>query len=199
VPHATPDGFNETGLYQWVNEKSVRERAQGSHRVSVGGHCSCHVVGLLRDQCQVRGGMSQRTCRKGPVNVPVRCHPGGSVRTMVRTTPIFRLNRVTADPATMNTVMIIQFRAVGLKRSPSRSKTIRIPTDIPPRILKAASPARRQNLKRPPRDPSPKKVKVMRVRTVSAAPLTLMTLIIATQAANQISAGLFRARRVPRR
>jgi len=138
-------------------------------------------------------------CRKGPVNIPVSCHLQGSFRAMTRTTPIFRLSRVTASPATVNRAMMTQFRAVGLMRSPVRSRTTRVPTDIPPRILKAASPVRRQNLKRPPRDPSPKKVKVMNVRTMSVAPLTLMTLMIVTQAANRISVVLVQTGRMQRR
>ena len=87
---------------------------------------------------------------------------------------------------------MIQFRAVGLRRSSPRSRTTRIPTDIPPRILKAASPARRQNLKRPPRDPRAKKVKVMNVRMMSVEPLALMTLMIVTQAINRISVAFVR-------
>ena len=118
---------------------------------------------------------------------------------MTRTTPIFRLNRVTANPATMNRAIMIQFRAVGLKRSPPRRRTTRIPTDIPPMIPKAASPAIRQNLKRPPRDPSAKNAKVMNVRMMSVAPLALMTLMIVTQAANRTPVTLVRIRRMQRR
>jgi len=97
--------------------------------------------------------------------------------------PMCCLNRVTTNPATAHTAIIIQFRLAGRKSRPSRIRTTRIPIDIPPRILKAVSPARRQDLKRPPRDPSTKKLKVMSVRMRSDTPTAFMALTIATQAA----------------
>lgn len=116
---------------------------------------------------------------------------------MARTVPIRCLSRVTANPATAQTTTTIQFRpSFELKRSPSRIRTNRIPTDIPPRMLKAVSPARRRDIKRPPRDPSAKEMRVTSARARSPRPAAFMTLTIVTQTTNRVSVASIRLSRI---
>jgi hypothetical protein len=130
---------------------------------------------------------SGERARKGLCVFPVRFCLQGAYKIVTRTMPIRCLNRVVAHPAAVHTAMIIQFRPIGLKRSPSRIRTTRIPTDIPPRMLKAISPGRRQSLNRPPREPSAKMPKVTSVRMRSGRPCAFIVLIIATQATSRMS------------
>lgn len=97
------------------------------------------------------------------------------------------LNRVATNPAAAHTTMMIQFRPTGRKSSPSRIRTSRTPTDIPPRTLKAVSPVRLQNLKRPQRDPSTKQPRVASVSTRSDSPSAFATFTVATHTATNVS------------